>query len=126
MLNPSPGVYESEGLAFTTDVRMEKVGELDGDGGGGGDVEAVFWVKEVMAQWRVKGRAYVLGAGAGEKGEERARGAVKGWMRRRSGEGGGQGEWEWEKEVTGYFANLSPVMRGLFDFLIIYMPSYSL
>ncbi|KAK2766803.1 hypothetical protein FQN54_006117 [Arachnomyces sp. PD_36] len=133
-LNPVPGVYESEMLTFTTDVRMGKVGELSygygsgsgsggndngNDGGGGGYVEAVFWVKEVMSQWRVRGRAYVLGAEEGE-GEERARRGVRGWMRRRGGGGGGEEdgereeEWSWEREVTAHFANLSPVTRGSF------------
>lgn len=114
MLNPSPGVFESDALTFTTDVRMEKVGELEGEGGGGGcrDVEAVFWVKGCMSQWRVRGKGYVIG-GEGV-GEERDRRVVKGWMRKRREGEGREGEWTWEKEVTGHFANLSPVMRGLF------------
>ena len=67
-------VFESELPTFTTDVRMQKVGELfassegraDREGlvqgsGGGGPVEAVWWVKgDVMVQWRMKGRAYVV------------------------------------------------------------------
>ncbi|KAG4428401.1 hypothetical protein IFR05_016113, partial [Cadophora sp. M221] len=60
-------VYESDLLTITTDVRMEKVPEIfassQGHGdvsqsqgsGGGGPVEAVFWVKDVMTQWRIKG-----------------------------------------------------------------------
>jgi pyridoxamine 5'-phosphate oxidase len=62
-------VYESDLLTLTTDVRMAKVPEIfassSGHGnvgqsqgsGGGGPVEAVFWAKEVMTQWRFRGEA---------------------------------------------------------------------
>jgi pyridoxamine 5'-phosphate oxidase len=116
-LNPSPSVYESEALTFTTDARMEKVGELRESAG---FVEAVFWVKGVMSQWRVRGRGMVLGGGEGEEEEEeKSRREVGRWMRRRrDGEEGKEREWMWEREVTGHFANLSPVMRGLFTFFL--------
>ncbi|RMJ20483.1 hypothetical protein PHISP_08647, partial [Aspergillus sp. HF37] len=45
----NPDVFESDMLSFTTDARMEKVRDLDGADGA---VEGVFWVKEVMSQWR--------------------------------------------------------------------------
>ncbi|PYH97132.1 hypothetical protein BO71DRAFT_468870 [Aspergillus ellipticus CBS 707.79] len=97
----NPDVYESEMLVVTTDARMEKAKELEG---GGGKVEGVFWGRE----------AFVLGAGEdGDRGEERARGAVgRGLLRKGSGDG--DGEWTWERQVTMYFANHSPVMRGSF------------
>lgn len=60
-------VFESDMLTLTTDVRMAKVPEIFASGaghgsvgqsqgsGGGGPVEAVFWVKEVGTQWRFRG-----------------------------------------------------------------------
>ena len=123
----NPPIYESDMLTFTTDVRMEKVGQLgagskDGDGG---PVEAVFWIKDVMSQWRIRGRAFVLGGGVadGEEKENVERDRVRKWMRRKEedresdgggGESGRASEWTWEREVTAHFANLSPIMRGGF------------
>lgn len=75
-------VFESDMLTLTTDVRMAKVPEIfsssAGKGGvdqsqgsgGGGPVEAVFWCKEVMTQWRIRGDAYVLGNDIEGSGEE--------------------------------------------------------
>lgn len=113
-------VYESELLAFTTDKRMLKAGEICGvDGevvegsGGGGKVEAVFWVKgSVMVQWRVKGTGWVLGRDIDEEGGERVRRALEGRMRVVAKEG--KEEWSWGREVTGHFGNMSPGMRGSF------------
>lgn len=58
-------VFESDMPTFTTDVRMQKTFELFNSSsghadreelvqgsGGGGPVEAVYWAKEVMVQWR--------------------------------------------------------------------------
>ena len=69
----NPRVYESDLPTFTTDVRMEKVAQIFGSSaghavsadqtqgsGGGGPVEAVWWVEETSTQWRVRGRAYVV------------------------------------------------------------------
>jgi len=91
---------------------MEKVRELDSAGAEGGKVEAVFWVKEVMTQWRVRGRAFVLGEG-GEM-EEAKRRQVRGWMRRTVGGDNGEDGWSWDREITAHFGNLSPLMRGSF------------
>lgn len=99
--------------------------DLDaGDNGhGGGAVEAVFWIREAMCQWRVRGRGIILGScsGEGEK-EEKARREVAQWMRRKttspSGSGSGSGsaekekEWTWDRMVDTYFANHSPILRG--------------
>ncbi|KAH6635542.1 pyridoxamine 5'-phosphate oxidase-domain-containing protein [Chaetomium sp. MPI-SDFR-AT-0129] len=127
-LNPA-GVFESDLLVFTTDVRSEKVGGLFGSSGsketqtgGGGPVEAVWWVDnpEVRTQWRVRGRAWVLGPdveGDGEKAEE-VRGVLRGRMRRLLPGGedgdGGDGGWSFAREVTAHFGNLTPLMRGTF------------
>jgi pyridoxamine 5'-phosphate oxidase len=122
-------VYESDLPVFTTDARSGKVGELGvgelgvGEGavmmmtGGGGAVEAVFWVDhpEARTQWRVRGRAWVLAGdvdGDGE-GARVVRGVLEGRMRKVDGGKGGAG-WSFAREVTGHFGNLSPLMRGSF------------
>jgi pyridoxamine 5'-phosphate oxidase len=122
-------VYESELLTLTTDVRMAKVPELfassrgHGDvsqsqgSGGGGPFEAVFWVKEVMTQWRIRGEAYVVGpdvetAGGEDSGVNTMKHKIGERMRVVKEEG--KKDWSWEKEVTAHFGNLSPGMRGSF------------
>lgn len=105
---PNPPAYESDMLSLTTDVRMDKAAQLDATGH---VVEAVFWLKDVMNQWRIRGTAYVLGDPRGGPHEEAAREEVQKGMRRTT-----QGEddgWTWERQVTSYFANHSPAMRGL-------------
>lgn len=112
--------FDSDCPVFTTDVRMEKVGEVmktplpEGEeSGGGGYVEAVWWVPEHGTQWRVRGRAWVMGRdidGDGE-GAKAVRKAVQGRMRETVVDGTG---WSFAREVTGHFGNLSPVMRGSF------------
>ncbi|PHH68245.1 hypothetical protein CDD83_6182 [Cordyceps sp. RAO-2017] len=52
---------------IATDARMDKTLEMAGgtvptaQSGGGGPVEAVFWAPAVQTQWRLRGRAYVIG-----------------------------------------------------------------
>ncbi|KAK7996870.1 hypothetical protein PG989_004910 [Apiospora arundinis] len=78
----NPDIYEADLLTFTTDVRMDKMPELwedgavaaaggdslmgngasTGSGGGGGPVEAVFWAKEPMVQWRDPRQGHCRGA----------------------------------------------------------------
>jgi hypothetical protein len=113
-------VYESELLCFTTDNRMQKVSEfsngeaLEGSGGGG-VCEAVFWVKgDVMVQWRIKGRAYVVGEDIDEVGGEGVRGELQERMRVVSNGEGKKEQWSWKMELTGHFGNMSPGMRGSF------------
>lgn len=122
-------VYESDMLTLTTDVRMAKIPEIfsssSGHGnveqsqgsGGGGPVEAVFWAKEVMFQWRFRGEAWVVGPdveGSGEEssGTRTVKSKVRERMRvvREEGKDG----WSWAKELTAHFGNLSPGMRGTF------------
>ncbi|KAF1985027.1 hypothetical protein K402DRAFT_395079 [Aulographum hederae CBS 113979] len=119
-------VFGSDMPTITTDVRMEKVGQITGTGeeetgkegsGGGGRVEAVWWIKEgdVMTQWRVKGEAFVIGPDVGEDGNEGVK-MVKTELgkRMRTVNEGQQADWSWEKELTAHFGNLSPMMRGSF------------
>ena len=125
-------VYESEMPTFTSDVRMEKIPEIfassagHGDksqsqgSGGGGPVEAVFWVKEVGTQWRIKGEAYVVaedieGGGEESSGVRTVKSEVGGRMR--LVKEGGEKDWSWGKELTAQFGNCSPGMRGEFHHL---------
>lgn len=134
--NPS-GMFESEMPTFTTDVRMEKVGELFGSSaghaekedqvqgsGGGGPLEAVWWVKETMTQWRIKGEGYLVASGDIERedgdggkdssGVRTVKSEVGRRMRRVKNDGGDgkEKDWSWAREVRGHFGNLSPGMRG--------------
>jgi pyridoxamine 5'-phosphate oxidase len=134
----NPPVYESDLPSFTTDVRMNKAGELFASGGGGtggrhvesasdeprgsgggGPVEAVWWCKEAATQWRVKGTAYVIapdieegqdGGGEEPAGVRTVRHELG--RRMRALDPSKEAEWSWAREVTGHFGNLSPMMRG--------------
>ncbi|KAK5653879.1 hypothetical protein OQA88_7804 [Cercophora sp. LCS_1] len=133
----NPPIYESDLPVLTTDIRMEKAGEILGTAkpsafpidasGGGGPVEGVWWAENYGTQWRIRGTAWVLGSDIDGEGEG-AR-AVRGVLQQRmrsAGDGGlsleGAGEpqsaaesaWKWGREVTGHFGNLSPGMRGTF------------
>jgi len=129
----NPRVYESDCPTFTTDVRMEKVGQLFESSaghaqrevqvqgsGGGGPVEAVWWVEEVGTQWRVKGRAFVVaddvegneGDGEGGSGVRTLKSEVG--KRMRLVDESKEKEWSWEREVERCFGNCSPGIRGSF------------
>lgn len=128
----NPVAFESDCLTLTTDARMAKVPELFDSGetgsspassssGGGGPVEAMFWVAETGTQWRVRGRAWVLshadigGDAAGSSpGAKAARDAISARMRPTSTGQQQQQQWSWEREVEAHFGNLSPGMRGSF------------
>ncbi|OJD24061.1 hypothetical protein ACJ73_04577 [Blastomyces percursus] len=120
----NPTVFESDLLTFTTDVRMEKVAQMESpyDGSdrgnrarGGGPVEAVFWVKDAMTQWRIKGRSFIVGGDSHDASELKSRESIRQWVRRTEGSADdGVKRWTWEKEITANFANLSPTMRGSF------------
>jgi pyridoxamine 5'-phosphate oxidase len=122
-------VYESDMLTITTDVRMAKVPELFASGaghgtieqsqgsGGGGPVECVFWAKEVMTQWRIRGSGYVIGPDIeGPESESSGVRTVKSVLgeRMRVVKEEGKEGWSWKKEVNAHFENLSPGMRGSF------------
>lgn len=109
--NGNPHVYESDMLVFTTDVRMEKLGQLEASGHA---IEGVFWLKDLMTQWRIKGRAFSIGDPRGEDAEEEktSRQEIVKGLRVKESPDGDAGDWTWEKAVTKYFANHSPIMRG--------------
>ena len=113
---------------FTTDVRMEKVGELFASSaghaskeeqtqgcGGGGPCEAVFWVKETGTQWRFKGTGFVVGPDVeeGTSGVRTLKSEVGRRMKIVDENGHEGGEWSWAKELTAHFGNCSPGMRGM-------------
>jgi len=133
-------IYESEMPTFTTDIRMEKAGEImesspGGRGGetehkeefgsgGGGPVEAVWWVKEKQIQWRIKGEAYIVGPDIeGEDKENSGVRTVKSQLSKRLHvvQEGKEGDWSWATEVTNHFGNLSPGMRGELSCSSFYM-----
>lgn len=124
-------VYESEMPTFTSDVRMLKVPEIFASSqghaekreqtlgsGGGGPVEAVWWIKETKTQWRLKGEAYVIAPDIEEETEQSKQSSgvrtVKSELgsRMRVVKPEGQGEWSWSKELTAHFGNNSPGLRG--------------
>jgi hypothetical protein len=105
----NPAAYESDMLSLTTDVRMGKTDQLNSSAN---VVEGMFWLADVGNQWRIRGQAFVIGNPRGEKLEKEARKEIEKGMR----ESGDVSEWSWEREVTTYFANHSPAMRGLFNF----------
>ena len=78
-------------------------------------MEAAFWIKEVMTQWRIKGEACVVAEDVEGEGEESSGvRTVKSEVGRRMRvvRDGQEKEWSWEREVTAHFGNLSPGMRG--------------
>jgi hypothetical protein len=122
-------IFESELITFTTDVRMQKVGELFGTSsgkadrdelvqgsGGGGPVEAVWWVKEESMQWRVRGNAFVVANDIEENDDSSGVRIVKSEVgsMMRVVQKGKESDWSWKREVDGHFGNLSPGMRGSF------------
>ncbi|KAJ9644623.1 hypothetical protein H2199_003586 [Coniosporium tulheliwenetii] len=122
-------VYESEMPTFTSDVRMEKIPQLFASSaghaesveqaqgsGGGGPVEAVWWVKETGTQWRIKGKAFVVGPDIEDAEESSGVRTVKsevGKGMRCVKEEGKEG-WSWKRELTAQFGNNSPGLRGTF------------
>lgn len=106
----NPSVYESDMLSFTTDIRMEKLGQLEESGHA---IEAMFWLTDIMAQWRVKGRAYAIGGPQKDEAEQLSRQEAAKGLRVKSDANGDTATWTWERAVTKYFANHSPIMRGM-------------
>lgn len=110
----NPAVYRSHLPTLTTDARMGKTAEFmapaAGQSGGGGPVEAVFWIAAAQTQWRLRGRAYVIGPDIDSDGAAHVRDALAPHMERT----GAAGPWSWGRELTAHFGNLSPLMRGSF------------
>lgn len=131
-LPKNPRVFASDCPTFSTDARMHKVFDIFATGkgkgtleqsragtGGGGPVEAVYWVKDVMTQWRVKGQCWLIAAddveheGDGNmqnSGTVSMKAALQPYMHRT----GEDGDWSWKREIENHFGNLSPWMRGTF------------
>lgn len=78
-------------------------------------VEGVFWFEEVSAQWRVRGKAVAIGDPDGGQEEKEARNLVQSEMRVKLGGEKDVKGWDLERQVTTYFANHSPIMRGMFS-----------
>ncbi|EXJ86402.1 hypothetical protein A1O3_03353 [Capronia epimyces CBS 606.96] len=135
-LPKNPPIYDSDCPTFTTDARMGKTHDIfataNGGGnltqshsgsGGGGPVEAVFWIKETMTQWRIRGKCWLIAADdieGGQQAQNSGTVTVKAEVGRymRAKEGSGRAEknkdWSWRLEIENYFENLSPTMRGTF------------
>ncbi|KAG8628588.1 hypothetical protein KVT40_004461 [Elsinoe batatas] len=122
-------VYESELPTFTSDVRMMKVPEIfvsshghaekpeqTKGSGGGGPIEAVWWVKDTMTQWRMKGEAFIVGPDIDDATESSGVRTVKSELgqRMRVVKEDGKDGWSWSKELTAHFGNNSPGLRGSF------------
>lgn len=106
----------------TTDARMDKASELAADADAdaavapGRLVEGVFWAAEAKTQWRLRGRAYLLGPDADSDAAAPVRAALEPYMRPSdaASDAAAAAPWSWSREVTAHFGNLSPLMRGTF------------
>ena len=112
---------EKVGQIFATSAgHAESKAQIQGSGGGG-PVEAVYWIAETGTQWRVKGRAFVIADDIESDEESSGVRTVKSEVgkRMRIVEEGKEGEFSWQKEVTGFFGNQSPGIKGMdaFGFL---------
>ncbi|PHH64617.1 hypothetical protein CDD81_4228 [Ophiocordyceps australis] len=130
----NPKAYTSYMPTFTTDARMEKVQDLMSSAspdlqdsctkkqsfessGGGGPVEAVFWIPETSTQWRLRGRAYLVGPDIESDAAAPVRDALLPFMHPLDSGSGSEAyssNWNWNRELTAHFGNLSPLMRGSF------------
>ncbi|KKY22582.1 putative zn 2cys6 transcription factor [Phaeomoniella chlamydospora] len=138
---PNPHVYDSDCPTFTTDARMSKVYDIFASGpgkgsleqsrsgsGGGGHVEACYWVKDTMCQWRIIGKCWLISADDIEPGEEGPDSSAQNsgtvtvkaelgrYMRPSltNDPPSKIADWSWKREVETHFTNLSPIMRGSF------------
>ncbi|KAI4650366.1 hypothetical protein J4E93_002722 [Alternaria ventricosa] len=125
----NPQVYQSDCPTFTTDVRMEKVGQIFATSaghaessdqvqgsGGGGPVEAVYWNADTGTQWRIKGRAFIIAPDIEGDDESSGVRTVKSELgkRMRIVDEGKEGDFSWQRELTGFFGNQSPGIKGSF------------
>ncbi|KAE8378250.1 pyridoxamine 5'-phosphate oxidase [Aspergillus bertholletiae] len=71
----NPLAYESDLLTLSTDARMEKAREImEND-----QVELVWWLPTIQKQWRLRGRAVIIGHPE-SKEEEKARRMIQPWL----------------------------------------------
>lgn len=118
----NPDAYRTHLPAITTDARMDKARELfaaapgasSPRSGGGGPVEGVFWAAEAKTQWRLRGRAYVIGPDIDSPAAAPVRDALAPYMRSTGAAAAAAASWSWGRELTAHFGNLSPLMRGTF------------
>jgi pyridoxamine 5'-phosphate oxidase len=129
-VDKNPAAYETDCPTFTTDIRMEKASQIIASAsdsvtlnieqingsGGGGPVEAVWWVNHdgIMTQWRLRGDAWVLAPDIDDNGKEmvdKTKSEVQKWMR--IADEKGTQNWSWDREITAHYGNLAPGMRGM-------------
>jgi hypothetical protein len=108
---------EKVGQIFATSAgHAESKDQIQGSGGGG-PVEAVWWAEETGTQWRITGKAYVIADDI--EGDEESSGVrtVKSEVgkRMRVVDESGDKEWSWQKELTGFFGNQSPGIKGVYS-----------
>lgn len=89
--------------------------------GGGGPVEAIYWVKDTMTQWRIRGKGWLVSADdvedtkdAQNSGTVTVKAEVGRYMRPKGDHETQNSDWSWKTEVDNHFENLSPGMRGSF------------
>jgi pyridoxamine 5'-phosphate oxidase len=89
--------------------------------GGGGPVEAVYWVKDIRVQWRLRGKCWLVAAddieggdAAQNSGTITVKAEVGRYMRPKGNHESQNDDWSWKREVENLFENLSPIMRGSF------------
>jgi len=130
---PNPTIYESDCPTFTTDGRMSKVLDIFASGnaqddlahrrsgsGGGGPVEAVYFIRDTMTQWRIQGKCWLVAAddieGEGDSNPNfgRVKAEVGRYMRPVGEHASKRSDWSWKREVENHFENMSPAMRGTF------------
>lgn len=114
----NPAGFSSDVLTLTSDVRMEKIPEMQASAKAedaapqsypGGPVEGMFWMAgDIQTQWRFRGRSFIIGPDIDSDAAAPVRAALGRHMR-----GKGEG-WSWARELTAHFGNLSPGMRGSF------------
>lgn len=132
-LPKNPDIYDSDCPVFTTDARMSKVFDIFATGkgkgdleqsrsgtGGGGPVEAVYWVKDIKVQWRIRGKCWLVAAddvegdSAQNSGTMSVKAEVGRYMLPKGDHEAKHKDWSWKREVENQFENLSPGMRGSF------------
>lgn len=123
-LGLNPRTLESDLLMITTDVRAGKAGEIESSDptAPGGPVEILVWAKPVKMQWRIRGRAFVLGANPSEMIEQQSRQELIKWMRPATQKTESythpfaEKSWTFDREILASFANMGPGMRGIYIF----------
>ena len=98
---------------FATPAGHESPFQSQGSGGSR-PVEAIFWVKEVMTQCRLRGEAFIIGPdiegdGEGSSGVRTVKSELG--KRMRVVKEGREAEWSWARELTAHFGNMKPMMR---------------